>query len=120
MAYNIFSNLNAVFCSGLFAGGVADNAAINGTIPAPGAGKAIFIKNITFSYGATPASVRILTVTAAGNDLVNFGITAGGAGFVSLGVAAPDNTAVTFSFPASGAPTVFGRLRIYYSVVDVL
>ena len=120
MAHNFDSNLNTVLCGGLFAGGVADNAAISGIIPAPGAGKSIFLKSLTFSYGATPPSQRIFTVTAASSNLVDFAITAAGAGFVNIGVAAPDNTAVTFSLPASGTAGAFGRLRIYYSVIDIL
>jgi hypothetical protein len=113
-------NLNASLCTGTWAGGVADNAAVSGTIPAPGAGKAIFFKNLTFSYGAAPPSVRVLTIAEGANNLVDFAITSGGAGFVSLGFAASPNTAATFSLPASGTAGVSGRLRIYYAIVDVI
>jgi hypothetical protein len=114
------ANLVAVNCTGTWAGGVADNAAVSGTIPAPGAGKTIFFKNLTFSYGAVPPSVRILTIAEGASNLVDFAITSGGAGFVSLGFAASPNTAVSFSLPASGTAGVFGRLRIYYAIVDVI
>lgn len=113
-------NLNAVLATGVWAGGVADNAAISGTIPAPGAGKAIFFKNLTFSYGAAPTGPRVLTISEGASDIVNFAITAGGAGFVPIGEAAAANTAVTFSLPASGTAGVISRLRIYYSIVDVI
>ena len=116
----LIRNLNAVSCTGIWAGGDADNAAVTGTIAAPGAGKAIFLKNLTFSYSAAPTEARLLTVSEGASDIVSFDITAGGAGFVPISEAATANTAVTFSLPASGTAGVFGRLRIYYSIVDVI
>jgi hypothetical protein len=115
----LIRNLNAVSCTGIWAGGDADNAAVTGTIAAPGAGKAIFLKNLTFSYSAAPPAARLLTVSEGASDIVSIDITAGGAGFVPISEAAA-NTAVTFSLPASGTAGVFGRLRIYYSIVDVI
>ena len=114
------TNLNAVLATGTWAGGTADNAAVTGTIPAPGANKAIFFKNLTFSYGSAPTAPRVLTVSEGASDIVNFAITAAGAGFVPIGVAAAVNTAVTFSLPAAGTAGVTGRLRIYYSIVDAI
>jgi hypothetical protein len=113
------SNLVSVTCTGLSVGGTADNAAISGAIAAPGIGKAIFIKSLIFSYGTAPSSARVVTLTSSGNDLVNFAVTSAGAGFVTIGVQAPTNTAIAYSFAAGGTSGVIGRFRIYYSIVDV-
>jgi hypothetical protein len=116
----LIRNSNAVSTTGAVVGGEANNAAISGTIPAPGTGKAIFLKSLTFSYSSNPASVRILSIASGGIELVKFGVTAGGAGFVPVSVPAPANTAVTYTLPASGAAGVTSLLRIYYSTVDVI
>jgi hypothetical protein len=70
----LIRNSNAVSTTGAAVGGEADNAAISGTIPAPGAGKAIFLKSLTFSYSSNPASVRVLSIAAGGIELVKFGV----------------------------------------------
>ena len=114
------SNIYKVTCTGTYAGGVADNAAVTGTIAAPGAGKFIFIKSVAFSYGATPSAVRNLTVTATSENIVDMGVTTGGPGPVPVGVGAAENTAITYSLPASGTAGVFGRLRIYHVTLDVI
>jgi hypothetical protein len=112
------TNLVAATCTGLSVGGTADNAAITGVIAAPGADKAILVKSLTFSIGVSPSDERVLTLASGGNDIVNFAVTSAGAGFVPIGVAAPVNSAVAYSFSASGTAGAISRFLIYYSIVD--
>jgi hypothetical protein len=114
------SNIYAVQCTGDVVGGSGDNAAVTGTIAAPGAGKAIFIKGVFFSYGSHPASARVLSITSGGATLVDIAITSAGAGPMLISARAATNTAVAYTLPASGGAGNNGRLRISYSIVDVL
>jgi hypothetical protein len=110
----------AVQCTGGRSGGIADNAAVTGTIAAPGANSYIWIRGYSFSYSANPSAARTLTISSGGVDLVNIDVTTSGAGPVVIGVAAPANTAVTFSLAASGTAGNIGKLTIYHTVLSVI
>jgi hypothetical protein len=114
------SNVYAVQCTGSRSGGIADNAAVTGTIAAPGANSYIWIRGYSFSYSANPSAARTLTISSGGVDLVNIDVTTSGAGPVVIGVAAPANTAVTFSLAASCTAGNIGKLTIYHTVLSVI
>jgi hypothetical protein len=114
------SNVHAVLCTGTWAGSTGDNAAASGTIPAPGAGFATFIKGYTFSYSAAIPAPRNLTITDTSGNIVDVDVTAAGPGPVEVGELAATNAAVTFSLPASGTAGVIGRIRIYYTTLAVI
>jgi hypothetical protein len=114
------SNVHAVLCTGTWAGGTGDNAAVSGTIPAPGAGLATYIKRYTVSYSAAISTPRNLTITDSSGNIVDVDFTAAGPGPVEVGELAATNAAVTFSLPASGTAGVIGRIRIYYTTLAVI
>jgi hypothetical protein len=114
------SNIYAVLCTGSRSGGTADNAAVTGTISAPGAGLYIWIRGYSFSFSANPSAARTLTITSGGVDLVNVDVTTGGVGPVLIGVPAAANTAVTFSLAASGTAGNVGKLTIYHTTLSVI
>jgi hypothetical protein len=112
------SNLHAVVATGSWAGGSANNASVTGSIVEPGAGNAIYLKSVVFSYSASVSGPRNLTVTNALGNVVDLDVTSGGPGPVNIGHLCTENTAVTFTLPASGESDNFGRLRIYYAIVS--
>ena len=113
------SNLHAVQCTGAHAGGTGDNAAVTGTIPAQ-AGKVIYVKGYSFSFGAAPGSAVNLSITSGGSNIVDIDVITGGPGPVPVGVAAAADTPVTYSLGASGTGGNVGRLKIYYAILDAI
>ena len=113
------SNLHAVVATGSWAGGTGNNASVTGSIPAPGAGFAIYLKSVVFSFSASIPGPRNLTITNSLENVVDLEITSGGPGPVNIGDLCAENTAVTYTLPASGAAGNVGRLRIYYAIVRV-
>jgi hypothetical protein len=94
-----------------------DNAAATITIADPGAGKAIQLNSLVFSYSATPSvGFGLLTVFNGGTIYLQQAVTTSGTGPVLAGIKVPPNTPMTIVLAAGGAG-VIGRISASVAVV---
>jgi hypothetical protein len=85
------------------------------TVAAPGAGKAIQLNQITFSYSGNPTN-GLLTISANGATIHSDSITTGGVGPVITGYKLPENTELSITL-AAGGNGIVGRVNASISVV---